>query len=147
MLEVLADEELYTFTGGETPSLEELENRYRVQVRGPTDSNEVWYNWILRLRDPPTAVGFVQATVSGDVADVAWVVGVPWQRNGFATEAAIAMCAWLTEHGVAKLTAHIHPGHLASGRVAAGVGLEPTDEFDGDRERVWISSQPDRYPA
>jgi len=85
------------------------------------------------------AVGYVQATVSGDASDVAWVVGVKWQGQGIATEAASAMCEWLASHGVERFTAHIHPEHAASGRVAAAVGLQPTDEVDSDGEVVWAS--------
>lgn len=47
-----------------------------------------WHNGIVRLRAERAAVGFVQATITGDTADVAWLIGVPWQRRGIAIEAA-----------------------------------------------------------
>jgi RimJ/RimL family protein N-acetyltransferase len=139
MVEVLSDIDLYAFTGGDPPSLNELEARYRAQVAGPAASDEVWHNWILRLAETGIAVGFVQATVNGNAADVAWVVGVGWQRQGLATEAAMAICGWLAAHGVERFTAHIHPDHVASGRVAAAAGLQPTDEVDHEGEVVWAS--------
>ena len=139
MVSVLSADELYVFTGGSPPNLERLESQYRAQVAGPSDGDEVWHNWILRLVASGTAVGFVQATVVGDEADVAWVVGLGWQRQGFATEAVTAMWEWLAGHGVNRFTAHIHPEHLASGRVAGAIGLEPTDEVDDDGEVVWVS--------
>jgi hypothetical protein len=40
-----------------------------------------WHNWIVRSRTTGSAVGYVQATVTGDTADVAWLVGVRWQRQ------------------------------------------------------------------
>ena len=83
------------------------------------------------------AVGFVQATVTGESSDVAWVIGVEWQGQGFAAEAASAMCEWLATQGVERFTAHIHPGHAASQRVAAFLGMHPTAEVDGDGEVVW----------
>ena len=137
MVNVLADPELYLFTDGSPPSLEELEHRYRAQVIGPPREDELWHNWILRLVGSGVAVGFVQATVIGDSAELAWVVGTPWQGQGFATEGATAMRDWLADQGTAQFTAHIHPDHVVSGRVAAAVGLRPTEDVDNDGEVIW----------
>ena len=139
MVEVLADGNLYTFTGGDPPNLPDLRSQYESQVAGPSSGEAVWHNWIIRPDDTGAAVGLVQATVTGDFADVAWVVGVVWQGRGYASEAASAMCEWLAAQGVEKVTAHIHPGHVASQRVAASLGLQATDEIDSDGEVVWAS--------
>jgi RimJ/RimL family protein N-acetyltransferase len=137
MVGVLGDEALYEFTGGEPPTLEALEARYRAQVAGSGRQGEAWHNWILRLLGTGEAIGFVQTTVTPTESDLAWVVGVDWQGHGFATEAARAMCDWLIAGGAGRVVAHIHPQHLASGRVAAALGLTPTDEIDADGEVVW----------
>jgi RimJ/RimL family protein N-acetyltransferase len=83
-------------------------------------------------------VGAMQATVATDRSsgDVAWEVGVPWQGQGIASEAAAAVVEWLVGEGVRTIVAHIHPAHHASARVAARAGLSPTtDVVDG--ETVW----------
>ena len=139
MFAVLSDQVLYTFTGGGPPSLANLASQYANQIAGPSSGDEVWHNWIIRPVATGRAVGFVQATVSGGAADVAWVVGVDWQGEGFASEAAAAMCQWLTSQGVVRINARIHPQHIASERVAASVGLRPTAEIDPDGEVVWQS--------
>jgi RimJ/RimL family protein N-acetyltransferase len=140
MAPVLVDPRLYEFTGGAPPGdADELAGRYRAQMAGPGWDGESWHNWVIRLEDD-TAVGFVQATVIGRTADVAWVVGVPWQGRGIAAEAAAAMCDWLVEEGVVELGAHIHPDHAVSGGVAASLGFVPTDELDADGEVVWQRS-------
>lgn len=139
MVGVLADRDLYAFTGGEPPSLEQLEVRYRNQVAGSANPGEIWHNWIIRLNDSGTPVGFVQATVTDGGADIAWVVGVDWQHRGFAREASAAMCRWLHNRGVRRVTAHIHPDHDTSARVAAACGLQLTDNVDDDGEQVWAS--------
>lgn len=139
MVEVLTNRDLYLFTGGDPPDLAGLEAQYKAQVTGPSSGEEVWHNWIIRPKDTREAVGFVQATVTGDSADVAWVVGVEWQGSGYGSEAASAMCEWLAAQGVEKVTAHIHPGHVASQRVAASLRLQATDEIDEDGEVVWAS--------
>ena len=141
MVDVLASRDLYRFTGGGPPSLQDLESRYRGHVAGPASSGEVWHNWVLRLRESDRAVGFVQTTVTGDTADVAWLVDTNWQGRGFATEAAIEMCRWLSEAGIGSLTAHIHPEHVVSERVAVAAGLRRTAEVDADGEIVWASSK------
>lgn len=139
MVDVLADSALYTFTGGEPPGFAQLDERYKSQVAGPSDPVAQWHNWIIRIADSHSAAGFVQATVTNDHADVAWVVGMHWQHNGIAREATIAMCRWLRTRGIRRITAHIHPDHDASARVARACGLQPTGEVDDDGEVVWIS--------
>lgn len=138
MVSVLADLSLYEFTGGEPPSLEQLEATYRFQVVGPDREGETWHNWIIRLGENGDPAGFVQTTVIGTESDIAWVVGLDWQGGGIATEAAQAMCDWRIGQGTRRLVAHIHPDHVASGKVAATVGLAPTDEIDSDGEAVWV---------
>ena len=137
MVGVLADEELYLFTGGTPPSFEELESRFRHQVAGPSAVGEVWHNWIVRLGDPGGCVGFVQATLEANTAALAWLVGLEWQGRGIATEAVLAIKSWLAGQGVETFTAHIHPEHAASHGVASALGLRPTELVDDDGEVVW----------
>jgi RimJ/RimL family protein N-acetyltransferase len=124
---VLADERLHAFTGGAPATEEELRDRYARQVLGHSpDGSEVWRNWMLRRRDTGELIGYVQATVAGRDAELAWVVAVAHQGRGYAREAALAMTAWLRVQGVARFTAHVHPEHAASAGVARALGLSPT---------------------
>lgn len=69
-------------------------------------------------------------------AEVAWVVIRAAQGRGYAKEAARSLVALLQEAGW-TVVAHIHPGHVASQRVARAAGLSPsTDVHDG--EVRWI---------
>lgn len=140
MVDVIREESLYEHTGGRPLSLEELSSRYqRLAVGRSADGEQAWLNWIIRLRDGDVAVGTVQATITGAAAQIAWVVGVPWQRRGVATEAAAALVVWLEGRGVQEISANIHPRHVASQRVASRAGLAPTREvLDG--EQVWRRS-------
>ncbi len=142
MVPVLSDASLYKFTGGEPPTLAELEERYRYQTAGSGRSDEVWCNWIVRTRLDGRAVGFVQADIGPASAEVAWVVGVRDQGRGFATEAARVLCDWLRENGPPRIEAHIHPRHVASQAVAHGIGLNLTDEVDDEGEQVWAIAAP-----
>jgi RimJ/RimL family protein N-acetyltransferase len=66
-------------------------------------------------------------------------VGTPWQGRDIATEAARALVAWLGQHSVRAVIAHIHPGHRASAAVAAAAGLSPTGHRQ-DGEIRWSAS-------
>lgn len=137
MAPVLADPQLHTFIGGEPATREQLRSRYERQAVGRSaDGSQLWFNWILRNANEQ-AVGTVQATVTeaeaGLSAEVAWVIGSAFQRQGFAREAAAAMVTWLRAQGVVEIVAHVHPEHEASAAVARAIGLTPTKTIvDGE---------------
>ncbi|MGO1259943.1 MAG: GNAT family N-acetyltransferase [Brachybacterium sp.] len=60
-------------------------------------------------------------------AEIAWVIGRPWQRRGFAGRAAQLLVNDLRARGVAQIIAHIHPDHEASQRIAERLGMTPSD--------------------
>ena len=140
MAVVLGDPNLHAFTGGSPSTAEELSERYERQVGGSPNPAVSWLNLVLRLRDEDCLVGYVQSTVrpadgaDGDVAEIAWVVGTPWQRRGLAAEAAKGLADWLAQQPTVKtIIAHIQPDHQASAAVAAAAGLTPTEEWvDGE---------------
>ncbi|MCL6669844.1 GNAT family N-acetyltransferase [Streptomyces panaciradicis] len=137
MAVVLSDPALHTFIGGSPSSPEALRTRYERLVAGSPDPAVSWCNWVLRRREDSRLVGTVQATVTGPDAEIAWVVGTPWQGRGYASEAARGLVALLGRHtSVSTVTAHIHPGHAASAAVAHAAGLTPTDE-EHEGERRW----------
>jgi RimJ/RimL family protein N-acetyltransferase len=145
MARVLGDGRLHEFTGGTPASVAGLRARYERLVAGAPNPAVSWLNWIVRLRATGEAIGTVQATVTGArhaagtaglTAGVAWVIGMPWQGRGYATEAACWLVSWLLGHGAVIITACVHPDHHASARVAAKAGLSPTDRV-ADGETVW----------
>lgn len=137
MASVLSDPALHTFIGGTPDTPEALRSRYRRMIAGSPDPAVSWLNWVIRLRAASCLTGTVQATVTpsghGPIAEIAWVVGTPWQGRSIGAEAARALVAWLDRRSVHTVIAHIHPEHQASAAVAAAAGLTPTDEWrDGE---------------
>ncbi|MGW5635405.1 GNAT family N-acetyltransferase, partial [Streptomyces sp. NPDC003832] len=103
----------------------------------PPSRTASWHNWVLRLRAEDRLVGTVQATVTGDGAEIAWVVGTAWQGRGLASEAAGTLVEHLAQQGARTVVAHVHPDHAASAAVARAAGLAPTGERQ-DGEVRWL---------
>jgi len=142
MFEILRDPNLGASTGEEPPaSVEALRVTYAVlATRRAPGGEALWLNWIVRERTGGPAMGFVQATVTGASAHVAWVIGTAFQRQGYASEAAAAMIALLGDvMGVEDVVAAIPEEHEASQGVARRLGLTPSDDFEYG-ERLWRTS-------
>ncbi|MFI1919641.1 GNAT family N-acetyltransferase [Nocardia sp. NPDC020380] len=131
MAAVLSDPALYRFIGGSPDSAADLCSRYRRLTAGSPDPGVSWLNWVIRLCDESCLTGMVQATIGpgehGRIAEIAWMVGTPWQRRGIGAEATRGLVDWLSRQpNVQAVIAHIHPEHLASAAVATAAGLTAT---------------------
>ena len=154
LAEVFLDERMYRFTGGQPGTLDDLRATFaRVQADRANDRDgTAQRNWTVRRRADGQAAGMLQAVLGdgGRSAEIAWAVGVPWQGQGIASEAAHAVVTWLEAHGVHTITAHINPDHHASVRVATRVGLYPTGELreqGGIGEQLWRRGPMSTPPA
>jgi RimJ/RimL family protein N-acetyltransferase len=135
---VLDDPALHAFTGGSPSTEPELRERFARQVVGHSpDGTQDWLNWVVRDRATDEAVGTLQATVSGRIAELAWVIATSRQGEGLATEAATAVRDALRTAGIATFVAHVHPDHAASAAIARRLGLQPTQPRD-DGEIRWV---------
>lgn len=95
MFDLLRDPAIYTYLDfGPPPSLEHLVSVYRqLETRTSPDGSEQWLNWIVCA---PAPIGVVQATVRGEVAEVAYLLApMSWGR-GYAFEAVSAMLTALS---------------------------------------------------
>ena len=116
----------------------ELRDRFAGwESRRSPDGRETWLNWVVREGQDGRALGWVQATVSGDSANVAYAI-LPAERGaGTAADAVRALVRWLhDELGVTTVTAEIEDANEASARVAVAAGFERTIRRAGD-EAVW----------
>jgi len=143
---LLDDAALHEFTGGTPLSAAALAARYaRLAARRSPGGDQLWGNWVIRVRATGAAAGTVQATLpaggpAAGPAEVAWVVARAAQGRGYASEAARSLVTVLRQDGW-TIVAHIHPGHLASQRVARAAGLVPTAGIH-DGETRWVSPAP-----
>lgn len=133
---VLSNPALYVFTDAKRPSSEKwLRDRFaRLESRVSPDGTQRWLNWIVRDGDG-VAVGYVQASVRAERAEIAYVIGREFWRRGYAREACIAMLAELASgYGVKRATATIDPRNAASIGLIEKLGFvpEPADADSSD---------------
>jgi ribosomal-protein-alanine N-acetyltransferase len=104
-----------------------------------------WWARLIVVREKGDAAGSIGFTGRPD-ADGSVLLGYSvypsHQRLGIASEAAIALVAWaLAQPGVRRVRATIPPGHVASERVAAATGMQPTgviiDDPDDGPVAIW----------
>lgn len=135
---ILNDDRLYTFIGGNPlTTVDALRERYtRLESRVSPDEKSRWLNWVIEVEG--ATVGTVQATVAGDEAFLAWVVGTAWQGRGYASEAVTMLVAELGFQNVATFKAQIHPKNIASQRIAQKLGMAKTKKLV-DGEELWTT--------
>ena len=94
-------------------------------ARGSGRPDEHWFNAVVRRRADGCVLGRVEATrYAAGWAEVAYLIGVPYQRAGYGREAT----TWLLDHlaaaGVAEAWATIAPGNTASIALVVALGFE-----------------------
>jgi [ribosomal protein S5]-alanine N-acetyltransferase len=123
---LLSDERLYEYLDAAPPaSASVLEQRYRRWSGGRSpDGIEVWLNWAARLHGTGEYVGWFQATIGADDAQIAYLVFVPYQRQGYAFEASEAIVRHITvDLQVKRVRATADPKNKASIELATALGL------------------------
>ena len=137
MYGLLQDPSLYQYIDSLAPeSVEGLRQRYRrLQTRQSEDGNQWWFNWVIARNDQSGLIGFVQATVEDNMAELAWLLGRSYQGRGYARAAVRLMLQQLKDQGVAQFRCHIHPEHHASKQLAEKLGFRMSDELVGGEYR------------
>lgn len=89
----------------------------------------MWLNWIVQLRPALQACGYVQATVRGDSAMVAYVLFRRYWGRGIAVEAVLGMLDELARaFGVRSATATVDPRNDRSVKLLRKLGFELREE-------------------
>ena len=144
MYAVLSEASLHDYIDSSPPeSVDALRQRYlQPEARTSPDQSQIWLNWAVVLPEVGP-IGFVQATVIGASAWVAYLLGREYWSRGYASEATVAMLGHLTSvHKIASFKATVEVEnansvallrrlgfHLASSSEHAGVSLSPTEHL------------------
>jgi RimJ/RimL family protein N-acetyltransferase len=99
MYRILSDPELHRYMDDPPPpSLDALRERYRsLERRTSPDGLQGWLNWIVAPADGEP-IGFVQSTVEGTTAWIAYLLARPAWGRGHATRA----CHLMIDHLIAR---------------------------------------------
>jgi len=74
-------------------------------------------------------IGFKGKADSTGTVDIGYGVAASYRRQGYASEAGRALCAWaLSQPGVCRVTADCLPENTASARVLQGIGMKRIGE-------------------
>ena len=117
LFELLSDPAMYRYVPQQPPeSAAKLAERYKfLETRRSPDGKEAWLNWVARLKSDGACIGIVQVTLPSDGrAQLAYEVGVPYWRRGFATEACTRVIEVLFEHGASEVRAELDTRNAAS---------------------------------
>lgn len=127
MFGVLADPAIYEIENEPPASAAWLRERYtRLESRRSRDGREAWLNWVLRRADDGALIGYVQATVDGPRALVAYVLHSAHWGRGLAGEAVAAMIDHLAAaYGVSRLQAVLKRRNVRSLRLLGRLGFAP----------------------
>ena len=133
---LLDDPALHVHTGGVPRPLNALRAWFTaLETRVSPDKTELWLTWVVLTEEQPC--GYVQATVRGNEAELAWVIGTAFQNRGRASTSIRLVVDWTTSVlQVDDFCAAIGPSNTASQRVAEKTGFVRTDEFI-DGEVIW----------
>jgi len=110
LFEGLRDKRLYDFIDDGPPaSIESLRERFeKLSTQRSPDGLETWLNWALRTLKDRRYIGYVQATLRNNSAEIAYVIFVDAWGNGYGREAVAAMVNELGAHyAVTAFRAHV----------------------------------------
>lgn len=136
-----SDPGLYGFIPTDPPAnVAALRERYQqLESRRSPDGEEVWLNWMIRVRATGRYVGLVEVSVDRwGSAYLAYFVFAPEQRRGIATEACQRVIAYLRDEcGATRVVAEMDTRNQASIHLIEALGCKRTgysqavDHFKG----------------
>ena len=150
MFDVLSEPELYRYLDyGPPSSLDHLRGVYEeLETRVSPDGSQLWLNWVVRPRGG-TPVGFVQATVSGADAWVAYVLAREYWGRGYAFHATQAVVDHLRATcGVVRFFATVEAANERSIRLLLRLGFRAATEAEvlehglSSTERLFVLGVP-----
>ena len=149
MAALLADPDLHTFVPSSPPTLEKLKSQYKYwESRISPQEDELWLNWVGRLKANGKIIGHFQAGVKASLeANNAYSIGKEFQRQGFAYEGLTNFLKLLFEKIAAKsVKAWVDTRNLASINLVKKLGLiqieiiAKADHFKGSDSDEFVFS-------
>lgn len=132
LLRPLTDDALAALMASVQPRDAELAAAYGDMLRGSRAHPEarIWYTaWGVWLHGNTQMIGDLCFKGPSEHPEIGYGFLDAYQNRGYATEAAVALCAWaLAQPNVTAVEAETDPGNTASQRVLQKLGFVPTGE-------------------
>jgi [ribosomal protein S5]-alanine N-acetyltransferase len=101
------------------------------------------FYWVLTLLPEDRAIGAISCAVQGPAAEFGFLLALRYWGNGYATEAARAVVAWLwSVPSIARVWATCDVDNIASARVLAKAGLSLESTLRRAIVRPNLSAEP-----
>jgi len=117
----LCDPKVYeNVDDGIAPTFDELLQSFASRERGSPEQrrDETWVNYAVRIKEYQVVIGRVEATVIESRAEVAYILGVSYWRQGYGSESLTWLQRFLRQHyRVEEFWATVTPGNEASKRL------------------------------
>lgn len=133
LFDALDRPEVGTYIGG--PYADSSDGMAEVIMRwlsGPSAhrTHETWLNYVVRLADG-TVIGHAQATLHGDWAELAWVLGSSWWGQGYGRESAEVLMNHVSAvEGIRLVWATVHSDNVRCKKLLARLGFSMADIDD-----------------
>lgn len=147
LYQLFSDPELHTFVPTEVPTLEaQTERCLKWSRRISPKGDELWLNWAARLKTDGRIIGHFQAGVSVNLnASIGYVIGRPWQKQGYANEGLKSVLLLLKEtFHIWTAKAWIDTRNQASIGLIESLGfdrrefIKNADHFKGSNSDEWL---------
>jgi len=117
----LCDPKVYeNVDDGIAPTFDELLQSFASRELGSPEQreDETWVDYAVRIKESRVAIGRVEATIIESRAEVAYMLGVSYWRQGYGSESILWLQRFLQEnYGVKEFWATVTPGNEASKRL------------------------------
>lgn len=106
---LLQDERIYQYIPQDPPiSLKTLEKRYqRLETRRSPDETETWLNWAVYLKERKVYAGYVEATLSANYGQIAYIFSSLHWNQGYAYEACQSLIINLRNYDITEIMAEV----------------------------------------
>ncbi len=114
----------------QTPEV--LEERFKKLEEGKSpDGRQIWLNWLVFDEQKNKHVAWLQATVTDDIAEIAYVVFLDYWRMGYGYRSVSLMLIYLTSSfTLSKIRATMSVGNLASIALASRIGMKCVERVE-----------------
>ena len=132
LYQALKDPKVARYIGGpDLVSVEDAQKRIEF-VTNPINApaGQQWLNFVIMLQEQ--IIGRLEATITGNKAEIAYLVGPKWWGNGYGLEGTKWLVDYLQTFHVSEFWATVHPENTYSIKLLHNLGFEETKNFDSN---------------